>query len=147
MGKHSDPHAGVRGTRFRPTRFRQNQNLLSVARRRSLRKRQTEFFFGHLAARQALAAIEAGIASADIGIGAAREPLSPAGVISSITHDRRLTARAVEIGDNDAGSGSTLSASSTWKHRPRCSTRQSTHRTCWFCTPKEMRGHSMYFSR
>jgi enterobactin synthetase component D len=54
----------------------------SVAR--SVRKRQAEFYFGRMAARQALGALD--IAALDIGVGASREPLWPAGVIGSISH-------------------------------------------------------------
>lgn len=63
---------------------------------RSTRKRQAEFLFGRLAARQALSVIAAELASTNIAVGVAREPLWPDGVIGSITHDRRFAAAAVE---------------------------------------------------
>lgn len=54
---------------------------------RSVRKRQAEYFHGRLAARFALAA--AGLPVADVGKGASREPLWPAGALGSITHNSR----------------------------------------------------------
>lgn len=50
----------------------------------SVVKRQAEFFFGRLAARQALAAL--GCWEADVPIGASREPVWPRGIIGSISH-------------------------------------------------------------
>ncbi|MDL5033560.1 4'-phosphopantetheinyl transferase superfamily protein [Pelomonas sp. APW6] len=55
---------------------------------RSVRKRQAEFFFGRLAARQAMAraGVEQQLVSAGVGIGRSREPLWPAGLVGSISH-------------------------------------------------------------
>ncbi|MBB5863285.1 4'-phosphopantetheinyl transferase superfamily protein [Xanthomonas sp. 3058] len=64
---------------------------------RSVRKRQAEYFFGRLAARQALqhqGLIAAGTCP-DIATGSSREPLWPAQVIGSISHTNRLAAAAV----------------------------------------------------
>jgi len=72
---------------------------------RSARKRQAEFFFGRLAARQALSAITADLASANIDVGVSREPLWPDGVIGSITHDRRFAAATVEMRGRRRGIG------------------------------------------
>lgn len=71
----------------------------------STRKRQAEFFFGRLAARQALSAITADLAAANIGVGVSREPLWPDGIIGSITHDRRFAAAAVEMHGRHRGIG------------------------------------------
>lgn len=80
---------------FDPSAFSSAGILCPPRIARSVHKRQAEFFFGRLAARQALAAVAANLASASIGIGDAREPVWPAGVIGSITHDRRFAAAAV----------------------------------------------------
>lgn len=56
----------------------------SVAR--SVLKRQAEFYFGRLAARHALQGL--GIGAFDVGIGASRQPLWPAGIVGSISHTR-----------------------------------------------------------
>jgi len=58
----------------------------------SVRRRQAEFFFGRLAARQALR--EAGL-SGQVGIGALRAPTFPAGVVGSVTHTGCWAAAAV----------------------------------------------------
>ena len=54
----------------------------SVAR--SVNKRQAEFYYGRLAARQALEAL--GIPAFEVAIGASRQPIWPAGAIGSISH-------------------------------------------------------------
>jgi 4'-phosphopantetheinyl transferase EntD len=59
---------------------------------RSVPKRQAEFFFGRLAARQALH--EAGW-SGQVGIGPLRAPSFPPGVVGSITHTGGWAAAAV----------------------------------------------------
>lgn len=60
---------------------------------RCVRRRQAEFFYGRLAARAALRELRA--ASLDIGIGAAGEPIWPAGYVGSISHiDGRAAAAA-----------------------------------------------------
>jgi enterobactin synthetase component D len=60
---------------------------------RSVRKRQAAFFFGRLAARHALAAL--GAVDLAVGIGQAREPLWPTGVVGSISHSGPFAAAAV----------------------------------------------------
>lgn len=68
----------------------------SVAR--SVSKRQAEFYFGRLAARQALKAL--GVQALDVGIGASRQPLWPVGVIGSISHTRTdAAAVALRLGE------------------------------------------------
>jgi 4'-phosphopantetheinyl transferase EntD len=57
---------------------------------RSVHKRQAEFYFGRLAARQALEAL--GISSVDIGVGASRQPIWPVDVIGSISHTHTYAA-------------------------------------------------------
>jgi enterobactin synthetase component D len=82
----------------------------------SVQKRQAEFFYGRICARAALK--EWGVHGQQVGIGASREPIWPAGVIGSITHSGSLAAAAVlsssqyrgigidleECGENEAGS-------------------------------------------
>jgi 4'-phosphopantetheinyl transferase EntD len=89
-----DPHAFAAAGIFCPPRIA-----------RSVHKRQAEFFFGRLAARDALAATEVRFAMLDVGIGTAREPLWPAGVIGSITHDHRYAAAAVKAAGYQRGIG------------------------------------------
>lgn len=50
----------------------------------AVRKRRAEYFFGRLCARAALAPL--GLERAQVGTGAMREPIWPAGVVGSITH-------------------------------------------------------------
>ena len=59
----------------------------------SVPKRAAEFFHGRLCARAALA--HAGLQDAVIGVGGAREPLWPAGVVGSITHGAGLACALV----------------------------------------------------
>lgn len=54
----------------------------------SIRARQTEFFYGRLAAREALARLENGPSDRSVGYGASGEPLWPEGVLGSISHVR-----------------------------------------------------------
>jgi enterobactin synthetase component D len=61
---------------------------------RSVYKRQMEFFFGRLAARDALSQL--GLADRQIPIGAERQPVWPIGVIGSITHTHGLVAAVAE---------------------------------------------------
>lgn len=65
---------------------------------RSVRKRQAEYFFGRLAARQALQhqALVSISTHPEIATGSSREPIWPAQVIGSISHTHRLAAAAVE---------------------------------------------------
>jgi enterobactin synthetase component D len=60
----------------------------------SVRKRQAEYFHGRLCARQALGALGA-LGVGEVGIGAQREPLWPAGVVGSISHSKTLAAAVV----------------------------------------------------
>ncbi|WP_159093894.1 4'-phosphopantetheinyl transferase family protein [Xanthomonas fragariae] len=64
---------------------------------RSVRKRQAEFFFGRLAAREALRqqSLIPADSSLQIAIGGLREPLWPATAIGSISHTPHLAAAAV----------------------------------------------------
>jgi 4'-phosphopantetheinyl transferase EntD len=57
---------------------------------RSVPVRQAEFFFGRLAARMSLT--ELGVERCDVPIGPAREPLWPAPVVGSITHNQHFAA-------------------------------------------------------
>ena len=58
-------------------------------------ERQADYFFGRLAARQALAAL--GLGHHDVGTGAFREPLWPAGILGSISHnDKYAVAVAID---------------------------------------------------
>jgi enterobactin synthetase component D len=57
---------------------------------RSAYKRQMEFFFGRLAARQALS--ELGLSGGQVPMGAQRQPVWPHGVIGSITHTNGVAA-------------------------------------------------------
>lgn len=58
--------------------------------RNSVARRQKEFFYGRVAARHSLAMLGAG--AAEIAIGAMREPLWPAGVVGSISHNQAYAA-------------------------------------------------------
>ena len=79
---------------FTPEMFAEWGVVCADSVARSVRKRQAEYFFGRLAARRALvhAGISATQAHADIGIGAAREPRWPPGMIGSISHTHDLAA-------------------------------------------------------
>jgi 4'-phosphopantetheinyl transferase EntD len=82
---------------FTPAAFAAHALALPAHIERSVRKRQTEYFYGRLAARHALAA--AGLPVAEIGTGLQREPLWPVGAIGSITHNgRRAGAVALPAG-------------------------------------------------
>ncbi len=83
---------------FEPTIFHfeyfQTEKIICPASiRRSVPKRQAEFFFGRLAAHAALRSL--GKADCEIGIGASREPVWPADVIGSISHTRSVAAALV----------------------------------------------------
>jgi 4'-phosphopantetheinyl transferase EntD len=56
---------------------------------RSVTRRQAEFFMGRLAAREALVHLAT---AGQVGIGASRQPIWPAGVIGSISHAGRYAA-------------------------------------------------------
>jgi 4'-phosphopantetheinyl transferase EntD len=60
---------------------------------RSVKKRQAEFLFGRLAARQAMRAM--GVPVVDVTIGIHREPVWPFGLIGSISHCDGLAAAVV----------------------------------------------------
>lgn len=65
---------------------------------RSVRKRQAEFYFGRVAARNALGAL--GIQAFDVDIGASRQPLWPMGVTGSISHTHAYAAAvALRLGE------------------------------------------------
>lgn len=68
---------------------------------RSVPARRMEYFYGRLAARNALAPL--GLAHVQIGTGTMREPLWPDGVRGSISHNRRFAAAvALPAGDGRA---------------------------------------------
>lgn len=90
---------------FDPDMFAATGILCPPRIARSVRKRQAEFFFGRLAARQALAATADQLGPVEIGIGNARQPLWPGGVIGSITHDHRFAAATAETGSRRNGIG------------------------------------------
>jgi len=73
--------------------FRQAGLLLPPSISQSVPKRQAEYFHGRLAARTALRA--AGAIDADVTTGAQREPVWPAGMTGSITHQGRYAGAAV----------------------------------------------------
>src|ERR1700679_1440183 len=58
----------------------------SVAR--AVRSRQAEFFFGRLAARSVLAALNA--PPGEVSVGASREPVWPPGIVGSISHTHAI---------------------------------------------------------
>lgn len=84
---------GFRSEEFLANAYRRAGIPMPPAIVRSVRKRQAEHFYGRLAARSALADLD--IRTHDIGTGAHREPLWPAGVIGSITHGPRQAAAVV----------------------------------------------------
>lgn len=62
---------------------------------RSAPLRQTEFVFGRLAVRHALASVSPSLINTEVRIGTNREPLWPEGVIGSLTHVAGLAGAAV----------------------------------------------------
>lgn len=78
---------------FDPRAFAAHGIACPAAIARSVRKRQAEFFFGRYAARIGLSALAA--PRVQIGIGAQREPVWPAGLIGSIAHGHGLAAAVV----------------------------------------------------
>lgn len=78
---------------FRPQAFASSGLTCPPGVRRSVIKRQAEFFFGRMAARQALTAL--GRPVVDIPIGTSREPVWPAGLIGSISHTAGIAAAVV----------------------------------------------------
>ncbi len=69
----------------------------------AVRKRRAEYFFGRLCAQAALAPL--GMARAQVGTGAMREPLWPAGVVGSITHTATRAAAVAVHSASYAGVG------------------------------------------
>lgn len=67
---------------------------------RSVVKRKAEYLHGRLAARRALARF--GLGHVQVGIGEQRQPLWPAGIIGSISHNRRYAA-AVALDGREHG--------------------------------------------
>jgi enterobactin synthetase component D len=61
--------------------------------RSSVRKRQAEYFYGRLCARQALGALGLGIET--VGSGTSRQPLWPPGILGSISHNAEFAAAVV----------------------------------------------------
>jgi enterobactin synthetase component D len=70
---------------------------------RSVTKRQREFYFGRLCAREAMKRLGAGVA--DVHIGAHREPVWPAGLVGSISHTRNSAAAVAASARQCAGIG------------------------------------------
>ncbi len=83
--------------------FAEERILLPPWIARCAHKRQAEFFFGRYAAKLAIRAVGGPVA--DVLIGAAREPLWPAGLIGSITHTADFAAASVAHGANCNGLG------------------------------------------
>jgi enterobactin synthetase component D len=81
---------------FSPSAFAQAGLELPPLIARSVTKRQREFYFGRLCAREAMKRLGAGVA--DVHIGADREPVWPAGLVGSISHTRN-SATAVAASD------------------------------------------------
>jgi 4'-phosphopantetheinyl transferase EntD len=83
--------------RFEPRAFAVAAIALPPAIATSVRKRQAEYFYGRLAARLALE--HAGLPLLGVGTGTQRQPLWPAGVVGSITHNaRHALAAALPLG-------------------------------------------------
>lgn len=78
---------------FDPAAFADAAIAMPDSIRRSVSKRQAEFFFGRLAAALALEAH--GYAAVEVGIGALRAPVFPAALIGTITHTGSVAAAAV----------------------------------------------------
>jgi enterobactin synthetase component D len=70
---------------------------------RSAPRRQAEFFFGRVAARAALRALDAPTSTIPIGLG--RQPVWPDGVVGSISHTATLAAAIVGARSTYAGLG------------------------------------------
>lgn len=86
-------------TRFKRCAFAEASIACPESVARSVNKRQSEFLFGRMAARLAVSNLKNAPVTTDIGIGTAREPLWPQGVIGSITHsDRFAAAAALHLG-------------------------------------------------
>ncbi|MBE1162039.1 4'-phosphopantetheinyl transferase family protein [Dyella acidiphila] len=83
------PHDGLV-----PGAFAQAGIACPEAIQRSVYKRQLEFFFGRLAARDALATL--GLAHEHVALGAQRQPVWPSDVIGSITHTHSVAAAVAQ---------------------------------------------------
>ena len=99
--------------RFDPPSFDSSAFMLAditcpPAIRRSVQKRQADYFYGRLAARIALA--ETGCPLADVGIGPHRKPLWPPGVVGSITHGNGYAAATVVTDSRLRGIGIDIEA-------------------------------------
>lgn len=94
--------------RFQPADFPTASIEMPPQIARSVRRRQAEFFYGRLVARQALAGF--GLSAATVGIGARREPLFPAEVHGSITHCSAVAAAVVVHGGACKGVGIDIEA-------------------------------------
>lgn len=88
---------------FDPRAFAVSDIAMPAAIARSVPKRQSEFFFGRLAARLAMQAMA--FAPAEVPIGAARQPVWPAGIVGSISHARSTAAATVLDGRRHGGIG------------------------------------------
>lgn len=87
---------------FAPMAFAQAGMALPESIRRSMPKRQAEFFFGRLAARLALA--DVGLPACEVPIGPGRAPVWPTGCVGSITHhDTLAVAAAIARGSHGLG--------------------------------------------
>jgi 4'-phosphopantetheinyl transferase EntD len=62
---------------------------------RSVRKRQAEFLAGRFCAREAVRLCAPDLAAVEIGIGPAREPLWPRGIVGAITHTHGIASAAI----------------------------------------------------
>lgn len=78
---------------FDPAVFKANGITCPPSILRSVPRRQAEYFFGRLAAREALRAI--GATTLDVHTGHHRQPVWPAGLIGSITHSQDHAAALV----------------------------------------------------
>lgn len=82
--------------RFVPGDFTQSGVACPPSVARSVRKRQSEFLFGRLAARLALSRAVPSWATDEVLIGSTREPIWPGDAIGSISHCAGVAAAAVE---------------------------------------------------
>jgi len=89
--------------RFDPGSFGEQGIACPPAVARSVRRRQSEFFAGRLAARHALVRIHA--ASDQVPIGVMREPVWPPGIIGSISHSQRYAAAVALAAGRERGVG------------------------------------------
>lgn len=88
---------------FDPALFARHGIVRPAAIAASVMQRQAEYFHGRLAARMALAPL--GLANHDVGTGAFREPVWPAGVFGSISHNGQLAVAAAAGQDGNGGIG------------------------------------------